>query len=81
MSTDRGGRLFSADIWRARGSRIELDDVDRRISSLRKFVASQIIHAGDQEGLRCADEHLRDLAGKGVNDFLAEFVHPPIEFF
>lgn len=62
-------------------SRIELDDVDRRISSLRKSVAPQIIHAGDQEGLRCADEHLRDLAGKGVNDFLAEFVHPPIEFF
>lgn len=61
--------------------RVELDNVDRRISSLRKSVAPQIIHGGDQEGLRRSDEYLRNLAGKGVNDFLAEFVHAPIEFF
>jgi phosphatidylglycerophosphate synthase len=59
----------------------KLDAVGRRIPSLRKSVDPLVIDAGDQAGVRRADEHLRALAGKGVNDFLAEYVHPPIEFF
>lgn len=56
-------------------------EVAAHISLLRKTIAPQGIRVEDQGSLRRADAYLKDLAGKGVNDLMAEFVHPPIEFF
>ena len=62
-------------------TKIDLDSVENRVSLLRKSIRPKVFRISDTETLRKADRYLRDLAGKGINDFMGEFVHPPIEFF
>ncbi len=60
--------------------RVPLETVEQRVSLLRKSVAPLVLRIHDQASLRQADAYLKELAGKGVNDLMAEFVHPPLEF-
>lgn len=60
--------------------RLDLADVESRVSLLRKTVAPRVFDGGAAEGPPRADAYLKQLAGKGVNDLIGEFVHPPIEF-
>ena len=60
---------------------VDLESVESRVSLLRKTVPPQVIRTASPTTLRRADQYLRELAGKGMNDLVGEFVHPPIEFF
>jgi len=60
---------------------VDLESVESRVSLLRKTVPPQVIRIASPTTLRRADQYLRELAGKGINDLVGEFVHPPIEFF
>ncbi|MFT7695148.1 MAG: phosphatidylglycerophosphate synthase [Candidatus Latescibacterota bacterium] len=57
------------------------EELETHIASLRKFVQPKLIRVEDKVSLQRADDFLRDMAGKGINDLVAEFLHPPIEFF
>ncbi|MFH1569281.1 MAG: CDP-alcohol phosphatidyltransferase family protein [Gemmatimonadota bacterium] len=60
--------------------RFDLLGIGSRVSLLRKNVPARVIPVRSRADLREADAHLKALAGKGVNDLVGEFVHPPIEF-
>lgn len=62
-------------------TRVDLAAVENRVSLLRKSVLPRVIRVGDRAALKRADAYLRELAGKGVNDIIGEYIHPPIEFF
>ncbi len=59
---------------------LDPQQVQGHISLLRKTVAPRNVRVLDSASHADADAYLKDMAGKGVNDLLAEFVHPPIEF-
>ncbi len=59
---------------------IELSGVGGHDSNLRKAVAPCVIAVVDSDSSKRADRFLRELAGKGINDLMGEFIHPPIEF-
>ena len=61
--------------------RIHLNAVSDRIANLRKSVAPAVVRVDDSASRRRADDYLKSLAGKGINDLVGEFIHPPIEFF
>ena len=61
-------------------NRIELSAVGGHDSNLRKAVAPSVIAVVDSDSSKRADRFLKELAGKGINDLMGEFVHPPIEF-
>lgn len=61
--------------------RIDLSQIETRVSLLRKSVDPQVMGIGDDADLKRANAYLKDLAGKGVNDIIGQYVHPPIEFF
>ena len=82
--------LLKGESWGARAARflaqdgistLAPEDVERHIAASRKTVVPRIIRVEDEAAQERADRYLKDLAGKGVNDLMAEFVHPPIEFF
>lgn len=70
-----------ADAWLQQAEVVDLDSIENRVSLLRKSVPPQVIHVDGPAALKRADAYLRELAGKGVNDIIGEYVHPPIEFF
>jgi phosphatidylglycerophosphate synthase len=59
---------------------VDLHSLDHRVPHLRKSVAPQIIRIEDAASRKRADEFLKSFAGKGINDLVGEFIHPPIEF-
>jgi CDP-L-myo-inositol myo-inositolphosphotransferase len=59
---------------------LDPQQVQGHISLLRKTVAPRNVRVVDAASHADADAYIKDMAGKGVNDLLAEFVHPPIEF-
>lgn|GEM_PF-1799727 len=61
--------------------KISMDALDHRIAHLRKSVAPAVIRVEDSASRKRADDYLKSLAGKGINDIVGEFIHPPIEFF
>jgi hypothetical protein len=61
--------------------RLAPEELETHIASLRKFVQPKLIRVEDKVSLQRADDFLRDMAGKGISDLVAEFLHPPIEFF
>ena len=61
-------------------TRIELNRIRAHDSSMRKAVAPAVVAVVDGESRRRADRFLKDLAGKGINDIVGEFIHPPVEF-
>ena len=80
--TTRTWRGAAASLLQVPGVRqIDLDAMESRVSLLRKTVPPEVIRIDDAPALRRADRYLRALAGKGINDLMGEFVHPPIEFF
>lgn len=80
--TGRDWREVAAQ-WMRDGQvrRVDLNDVEHRVSLLRKTVPPQVICVGSDADLQRADRYLKELAGKGVNDIIGEYVHPPVEFF
>ena len=60
---------------------VDLNNIESHISSLRKEVPPAVLRVNDASGRHRAKNYLKALAGKGVNDVMGEFVHPPIEFF
>jgi phosphatidylglycerophosphate synthase len=60
--------------------RIDLNRISAHDSNMRKAVAPAVVAVVDKESRRRADRFLRDLAGKGINDIVGEFIHPPLEF-
>lgn len=62
-------------------AKIPMDSLDHRIAHLRKSVEPAVIRVGDSASRKRADDYLKSLAGKGINDLVGEFIHPPIEFF
>lgn len=60
---------------------LSLHTIEARISLLRRTVPPAVIRAADSPSLKRADTQMKQLAGKGINDLMGEFVHPPIEFF
>ena len=59
---------------------VELKQVESHIASLRKDVTPVVLQINDARSRKHAERYLKELAGKGVNDLMGEFVHPPIEF-
>ncbi len=61
--------------------KVEMESLDHRIAHLRKSVAPEVIRVDDKTSRKRADDYLKSLSGKGINDLVGEFIHPPIEFF
>ena len=61
-------------------NRVDLNAVGDRIANLRKSVAPAVVLVVDAASRKRADDYLKSLAGKGINDLVGEFIHPPIEF-
>ena len=59
---------------------IDLSRIRSHDSNMRKAVAPAVIAVVDGESRRRAGRFLRDIAGKGINDIVGEFIHPPLEF-
>ena len=77
----RGDERVSAILARGSVHKVEMGALDHRIAHLRKSVAPEVIRVDDKASRKRADDYLKSLSGKGINDLVGEFIHPPIEFF
>ena len=75
-----GNERASAILAKGSVPRVDLASLDHRIPYLRKSVAPEVIRVEDNASRKRADDYLKSLAGKGINDLVGEFIHPPIEF-
>ena len=73
----RAGAILANDSIR----QVDLHSIDHRVPHLRKSIAPEVIRVEDAASRQRADAYLKSFAGKGINDLVGEFIHPPIEFF
>jgi phosphatidylglycerophosphate synthase len=59
---------------------LDLSNFDPYIKNLRRHVNPFLLLIENSEHLREADQILRMTVHKGVNDFVAKYIHPPLEF-
>ncbi|MFQ5636659.1 MAG: CDP-alcohol phosphatidyltransferase family protein [bacterium] len=59
---------------------LDLSNVETYIKNLRAHLAPFLLLIEKSEHLEKADRLLRRAVHKGVNDFVAKYIHPPLEF-
>jgi phosphatidylglycerophosphate synthase len=60
--------------------RVDLSSVDPYLKHLRRTLEPFIIEIETENDLAKADATLRQTVQKGTNDFVAVYIHPPLEF-
>lgn len=73
-------RMLDASLKNARIPALDLSNFNRHIIQLRRELDPFLLLIEDSKQLEEADYFLRMSAHKGVNDFVAKFIHPPLEF-
>lgn len=71
--------LFEA-IKNSKIKELDLTNFDTYIKNLRRKIEPYLLLIEDKEQLKEADQRLRETVQKGVNDFVAKYIHPPLEF-
>ncbi len=59
---------------------LDLSDFDPYIDNLRREIPPYLFLIENEEQLKEADEMLRQTVHKGVLEFVAKYIHPPLEF-
>jgi phosphatidylglycerophosphate synthase len=79
-STKELTRLILEAIRNQKIKRLDLTNFDPHIKNLRRHVNPYLLLIENQEQQREAEQILRQTVHKGVNDFVAKYIHPPLEF-
>ncbi|MCH9006845.1 CDP-alcohol phosphatidyltransferase family protein [candidate division KSB1 bacterium] len=59
---------------------LDLSEFDAYVKSLRRNIVPFLLLIEEPAHLQEADRYLRQTVHKGTNDFVASYIHPPLEF-
>ncbi len=72
--------IITAAIQNCKISNLDLSNFETYITNLRTHIAPFLLLVERSEHLKEAEQILRQTVHKGVNDFVARYIHPPLEF-
>ena len=72
--------ILSAALKDSKLQKLNLENFEKHIINLRREIDPFLILVQDSKQLEEADRFLRQTVEKGVNDFVAKYIHPPLEF-
>ncbi|MFQ5824651.1 MAG: CDP-alcohol phosphatidyltransferase family protein [bacterium] len=72
--------LFIEAIQDSKIQKLDLTQFDPYIENLRREIHPYLLLIESSKQLKEADQLLRQTVHKGVNDFVAKYIHPPLEF-
>ncbi|MCZ6595687.1 MAG: CDP-alcohol phosphatidyltransferase family protein, partial [Bacteroidetes bacterium] len=72
--------ILSAALKNSKLQKLNLENFEKHIIDLRREIDPFLILVQDSKQLEEADRFLSQTVEKGVNDFVAKYIHPPLEF-
>lgn len=72
--------ILSAALKNSKLQKLNLENFEKHIINLRREIDPFLILVQDSKQLEEADRFLSQTVEKGVNDFVAKYIHPPLEF-